>query len=667
VSGRSQDETLREFLAESEELLDALHHHLGVIEHAPDSVSPETLNALFRAAHTLKGMSGVMGLAAVSELAHSLEDVMDRLRMGRLAMSRALLDLLVDGVEVLRQLIVSASGGQPPTDTDALVQRIREAMSAPQVGSSTALPPGLDPEIVKVLTEYEQHRLQETLKAKCNLFEVKARFRFEDFDKSLSKLTAKLQSAGEVITTLPSSGVSPTDGIGFTLLVGSQRDREGLAQLLAEEAVDLAQVGGLESSSVRSAPAPESESASARSLSQTIRVDIAKLDALLNMLGELVLSKSVIAQISKDLLQSGGLVGPAMELHKAAQALEHRVSGLQEGLIEVRMIPVVQLFDRSIRAIKKISRDLGKDIQVVTSGEETKLDKSMVEAIADPLLHLIRNALDHGIESRDDRRRAGKPEVGTIHLSAAQKGHTVSITVTDDGAGVNLASVYQTALTKQLAVPGKEYSQKEILDFLFQPGFSTAETVTELSGRGVGLDVVARHLAKLNGMVEVNTELGQGTGFVLTLPITLVIIKALIVGVGPHTYAIPISSVAESVMVEASQVATVGRQPVVQLRDHTLALLRLNELFGIPSGERKDGRLYIIVVGLAEKRLGIVVDTIEGQQEIVIKAVGSMLQGIPGIAGATELGNRKTILVLDVGALVEEAVGQRTSALPLAA
>lgn len=669
MPGRSKDETLREFLAESEELLDALHHHLGVIERAPESISPETLNALFRAAHTLKGMSGVMGLAAVSDLAHSLEDVMDRLRMGKLAMSRGLLDILVDGVEGLRQLIASTSAGQPPMDTDALAQRIREAMSAPAAGASYALPVGLDPEIVKVLTEYEQHRLQETLKAKSNLFEVRARFRFEDFDQSLSKLTAKLQSAGEVLTTLPSSGASPTDGIGFTLLVGSQRDREGIAQLLADEAVDLLQVGGREPSSDGSAPAPESESvsASARSLSHTIRVDIAKLDGLLNMLGELVLSKSVIAQIAKDLLQNGGLVGPAMELHKAAQALEHRVSGLQEGLIAVRMIPVAQVFDRSIRAIKKIARDLGKDIQVATSGEETKLDKSMAEAIADPLLHLIRNALDHGIESTDERRRAGKPEVGTIHLRAAQKGHTVSITVTDDGAGVNLANVYQTALIRQLAVPGKEYSQKEILDFLFQPGFSTAETVTELSGRGVGLDVVARHLAKLNGMVEVQTELGQGTSFVLTLPITLVIIKALIVGVGAHTYAIPLSAVAESVMVEAGQVATIGRQPVIQLRDHSLALLRLSDLFGIPSCEGRDGRLYVIVVGLAEKRLGIVVDAIEGQQEIVIKAVGPMLQGIPGIAGATELGNRKTILVLDVGALVDEAVGQRTSALPLAA
>ncbi len=667
MAGRTKDETLREFLAESEELLDALHRNLRAIEHEPDSISPETLNALFRAAHTLKGMSGVMGLAAVSDLAHSLEDVMDRLRMGKLAMSRALIDLLADGVDTLGRLIASASGEQPPADTEALVQRIREAMNAPQTAASADQPTGIDPEIVKVLTEYEHHRLQETLKAKRNLFEVRAHFRFEDFDKALSKLTGKLQSAGEVITTLPSSGVSPKEGIGFTLLVGADRDKEGLAQLVADDAVELVQISGQDPAAAKPAPALDPEAASTRSLSQTIRVDIAKLDGLLNMLGELVLSKSVIVQIAKDLLQNGGLVGPAMELHKAAQALEHRVSSLQEGLIEVRMIPVVQLFDRSIRAIKKIARDLGKDIQVVTSGEETKLDKSMVEAIADPLLHLIRNALDHGIEPKDERRRAGKPDVGTIHLSAAQKGHTVTITVADDGAGINLAKVYQSALARQLAVPGKEYSQKEIIDFLFQPGFSTAETVTEISGRGVGLDVVARHLAKLNGIVEVNTELGHGTSFVLTLPITLVIIKALIVGVGPHTYAIPISAVAESVMVETNQVATVGRRPVIQLRDHTLALLRLSDLFGVPSVERKDGRLYIIVVGLAEKRLGLVVDTIEGQQEIVIKAVGSMLQGIPGIAGATELGNRKTILVLDVGSLIEEAVGHRATAVPLAA
>jgi two-component system chemotaxis sensor kinase CheA len=304
---------------------------------------------------------------------------------------------------------------------------------------------------------------------------------------------------------------------------------------------------------------------------------------------------------------------------------------------------------------------------VTTSGEETKLDKSMVEAIADPLLHLIRNALDHGIESREERLRAGKPPAGTIHLSAAQKGHTVTITVADDGAGINLAKVYELALTRKLAAPDKEYTNKEIMDFLFQPGFSTADAVTEISGRGVGLDVVARHLAKLNGIVEVSTELGQGTAFVLTLPITLVIIKALIVGVGTQTYAIPISSVSESVMVEPGQVVTVGGRPVIHLRDHTLALLKLSDLFGVPQARDTDGRLYIIVVGLAEKRLGLVVDTIFGQQEIVIKPVGSLLQGIPGIAGATELGNRKTILVLDVGALIEEAVCRRTTAVPLAA
>lgn len=659
---------LHEFLAESEELLETLHHNLRLIERSPDQsmVAPETLNAMFRAAHTLKGMSGVMGLAAVADLSHLLEDVMDRVRMGKLPMSRPLLDVLGDGVETLGRLIASSSSGQAGIDTAPIVQRLRDAMAAEPVSSHLEPQAGIDPEILKVLTEYEGHRLQENIKAKHYLYEIRAHFRFDDFDKALSKLTAKLQTGGEVITTLPSSGMSSKDGIGFTVLVGSKRDREGLAQLLVDESVELVSIGGHEPAPSKAAPAQETDAASARSLSQSIRVDIGKLDSLLNMLGELVLSKSVITQIAKDLMQMGGFVGTAVELHKAAQALEHRVYGLQEGLIEIRMIPVAQLFDRSIRAIKKIARDLEKDIEVVTSGEETKLDKSMVESIADPLLHLIRNALDHGIESREDRRRAEKPDVGTIHLSAAQKGNTVVITVADDGAGINLAKVYQIALAKKLAVPDKEYSQKEIIDFLFQPGFSTAEAVTEISGRGVGLDVVARHIAKLNGLVEVHTELGRGTSFMLTLPITLVIIKALIVRVGGQMYAIPISAVSESVMAESRQVVTVGRRHVIQLRDHTLALLRLSELFNVAPADTPDDRLYIIVVGLAEKRLGLVVDAIEGQQEIVIKPVGSMLQGIPGIAGATELGNRKTILVLDVGALVEEAVGQKTT-VPLAA
>ncbi len=668
MAERRKDDTLREFLAESEELLETLHQNLRTIEQSsdPSTVAPETLNAMFRSAHTIKGMSGVMGFSAVSDLSHSLEDVMDRVRMGKLAMSRSLLDVLGDAVEMLGRVISSSSSGQPTGDAEAVVQRLKEAMTVQSNAAPVDRPFGIDPEIIKVLTEYEGHRLQENVKAKHYLYEVRAHFRFDDFDKALSKLTAKLQSAGEVITTLPSSGMSSKDGIGFTLLVGSKRDREGLAQLLADEAVDLVAIGGQESAASKAVSGQENDAASARSLSQTIRVDIARLDGLLNMLGELVLSKSVIAQIAKDLMQVGGCLGPAMELHKAAQSLEHRVSGLQEGLIEIRMIPVAQLFDRSIRAIKKIARDLNKEIQVVTSGEATKLDKSMVESIADPLLHLIRNALDHGIESKDDRLRSGKQEVGTIHLSAAQKGNTVVITVADDGAGINLAKVYQTALAKKLAVSDKEYSQKEIIDFLFQPGFSTAEAVTEISGRGVGLDVVARHLAKLNGLVEVETELGQGTRFILTLPITLVIIKALIVRVGSHTYAIPISAVSESVMVDHQQVVTVGRHHVIQLRDHTLALLRLNELFNLATPDTPPDRLYIIVVGLAEKRLGLVVDAIEGQQEIVIKSVGAMLQGIHGIAGATELGNRKTILVLDVGALIEEAVGQKTS-VPLAA
>ncbi|HET8760790.1 MAG TPA: Hpt domain-containing protein, partial [Nitrospiria bacterium] len=295
---RKTDETLREFLAESDELLDALHRHLELIEQTPDSITPETLNALFRAAHTLKGMSGVMGLVSVSELAHSLEDVMDRLRMGKVTMSRPLRNVLTDGVEALGHLIASAASGQAPSDITGLVTRLRDAMSAPQAAGTPTRAVGVDSEILKVLTEYEQHRLQENIKARRNLFEVRAHFRFEDFDKSLSRMTEKLQTVGEVITTLPSSGGSMDTGIAFTLLVGAGHDREALAQLVADDGAEVVLIGGRESAAPKTPSAPDQDSALSRSLSQTIRVDIAKLDGLLNMLGELVLSKSVIVQIA---------------------------------------------------------------------------------------------------------------------------------------------------------------------------------------------------------------------------------------------------------------------------------------------------------------------------------------------------------------------------------
>jgi len=658
------EESLKEFVAEAEEIIENLNQNLLVMEATEDktTVRPDVLNAIFRAAHTLKGMSGMVGLKKVSEISHRLEDMLDNLRMGKLPMSQPVMDTLFKGMELLRGLIESVNAGRgEEADITTMLRQIQQAVSGGPKASSSTAAEGIDPALLKVLTEYETHRLNENIRLKINLFEFTVRFPLETFDKDLAKLNTRLQSFGEIITTLPSPGMSPEAGIVFKLIIGTKTDLKTLQSQFSQDPLEIRPIGskmergGSEEPAPLSTPEEDKGSGSIRSITPTVRVDIGKLDTLLNVVGELVLTKAVIGQISKETLHSRGFTTTGVELQKAYQALDRRVGELQEGLVEIRMIPIGQVFDRLIRVVRKLSRELGKEVDLQISGEETKLDKSMIEEIADPLMHLIRNSLDHGIELKEDRRKAGKPEIGIINLRAMQKGNNVVIEVEDDGLGIDLAKVYKKGLERGLLDKNKEYDQRELINVLFAPGFSTAEEVTEVSGRGVGLDVVAKNISKLSGLVDVETGMGKGTKFSITLPITLVIIKALVVRIGTEIYAIPLNSVSESLMIQSKDIRTVEKREVVQLRDHTLALLRIRDVFHLPATESGEDRLYVIVVGLAEKRIGLVVDAIEGQQEIVIKSLGDFLRDTPGIAGATELGNRKTILVLDVAALIDEA------------
>ncbi len=680
---KKKDESLKEFIVEAEEILDGLNQNLLTLESAKDeaSVPPDVINSIFRAAHTLKGMSGMVGLKKISELSHRLEDLLDRLRMGKLQLSSLVTDTLFAGAEGLRKLIVTVSAGRGEKfEVRPVLKKIEQVLTGeqpppaqpppdrkaerPPVESNPLEEAGVPAELVTVLTEYESHRLLENIKSGRHLYEVHARFKLETFDKNLPRLNSKLSGISEIVTTLPSSGMSPESGIEFNLIIATAKGLSDIKGLLANEAIEikplkLEKPGGPPEE--KETTTIQEDTASIKGLSQTVRVDIGKLDGLLNVMGELVQTKAVLYQISKEWVTEPGLTKKAVELQKVVQSFDRQVTQLQEGLIEVRMIPIGQVFDRLIRVVRKLSKELGKEVDLQLSGEETRLDKSMVEEIADPLMHLIRNAIDHGVEPKEDRLKAGKPAVGVIQLEAAQKGNNVVIEIQDDGRGIDLAKVYQTAIKKGLTDKNKEYEKRDLLDFLFMPGFSTSEQVTEVSGRGVGLDVVARNIAKLSGMVDVETESGRGTRFSITLPITLVIIKALIVRVGGETFAIPLSSVSESLMVEQKDIRTVERREVTQLRDQTLSLLRLHDVFRLPRTEALDPRVYVIVVGLAEKRLGLVVDTIEGQQEIVVKSIGGILRDTPGIAGATELGNRKTILVLDAGTLIEEATRGKAS------
>jgi two-component system chemotaxis sensor kinase CheA len=324
--------------------------------------------------------------------------------------------------------------------------------------------------------------------------------------------------------------------------------------------------------------------------------------------------------------------------------------------MEVRMVPVGQLFEKMVRIVRRVASESGKKVAIDIRGADTELDKLIMEDLSDPLMHIIRNAIDHGIESPEERLAVGKPEKGTITLWASQKGNHVVIEVRDDGRGVNPETVRRKAVQKGLIAEGTELSREEVYDLLFMPGFSTRDEVSDLSGRGVGMDVVKNNISSLSGMIEMDSRIGEGTTLAITLPITLAIIKALIVSVCDKTYAIPINSVMETLMVDAASIRTIERREVMELRQSTLPLLRLEEIFQLPVNSRADGRIFVAVVGFAEKKLGVVVDELLGQQDVVIKSLGNALSFVRGIAGAADLGNQKTILVLDVGGLMSEAL-----------
>jgi two-component system chemotaxis sensor kinase CheA len=392
-------------------------------------------------------------------------------------------------------------------------------------------------------------------------------------------------------------------------------------------------------------------------VSQAVRVDIRKLDWLMNVVGELVLVKTSLQAIAEKLKAGGGEPALAGELSHANRALERRLAELQEGILEVRMVPLEQIFDKLARMVRKIAREVGKEIDFEVAGGDVELDKLIVEDLSDPLMHLIRNAIDHAIEPPDVRVRAGKPRAGRVRLVAEQKGNHVQILVEDDGAGIDEDRVREVAVSRGLATAQavRELSRREVMNLIFVPGFSTARQVTSLSGRGVGMDVVKNNIANLSGIIDLQTERGRGTRFEITLPVTLAIIRALVVGVSGRTYAVPLNSVLEILEVRARDVRTLSTREVISLRGATLPLVRLGRFFDLDAARAPDS-VFVVVVGLAQERLGIAVEELVGQQDIVVKPLGAQLQGVRGVAGATDLGSRHTVLVLDVGAIIEDVV-----------
>jgi len=661
------EKAVKDFLAEAEEIIDRLSIDLVGLSDSSDSgeCSPDLINSIFRGAHSLKGLAGMFGFSELSELAHNLENLLDSLRLGKVTLSQSILSVLFDSMELLGTLVREAGeGGVEEHNIACAVERINACITAMPASDreSPLAQLGISPQALNTLTEYEEHRLLENVKKGRNIFSVRASFSLETFDQELAELIELLKSRGEVISTLPSAGGGIALSIDFEILFGSERTIAEITALVDRENVAITRLGGAEVKEEHVLP-QESDALqetvtdstlTAKSFSRTVRVDIGKLDELMNIVGELVLSHSVIADLAGRMRLDGSQAF-AGELAKSAKLLERKLSELQKGVMDIRMIPVGQLFEKMSRIVRKLSREQGKKVDLIQFGGNTELDKLIIEDISDPLMHLIRNAIDHGIEPPAERARAGKEEKGSIRLSSCQKGNHVVIEVEDDGRGIDLAKVRRKALEKGLIESLDGVSDRDAMDFIFMPGFSTREEISDISGRGVGMDVVRNNIAAVSGMVDVESRYGFGSRVIITLPITLAIIKALIIVSAGRTYAIPITSVLETMMIESRNILTVERKEVIQLRETTLPLLRLGDFFAIEGGAERPEGSYVVVVGVAEKRLGIVVDDLLCQQDIVIKSMGETFKRCKGISGAADMGDQRTILVLDAGGIINEA------------
>jgi two-component system chemotaxis sensor kinase CheA len=698
---RSQ-KALAEFVSEAQETIDALGKDLMRLDAAgrggAEEPDPDLLNAIFRAAHSLKGLSSMFGVERMARLAHALEDLLDDVRMGRRAVDRAVRDLLLEAPEIFSRIIAEEAGGGPPASQDAalaLAERLRAGEAAAGEGAADEDPLdaiALGPETRKVLTEYEEHRLRSNLVKGLALYRVRVSYDLASFDRELSSLAERLKRGGEVVSTLPSSDARDPQQIAFELLLASRDPLETVRREAGEgAAVDavprlrpvapgavarparrgatsptpeappqapaVAAPAPAPSPTPAAAPGAAADEPSLRSASQAVRVDIHKLDRLMTAVGELVLVKSSLFALADRVKAEGGDPALASELHAANRTLERKLAELQAGILEVRMVPLDQIFDKLARMVRKLAREVGKEVELQVSGGDVELDKLIVEDLSDPLMHLIRNALDHAIEPGDAREARGKPRAGRIALSASQKGNHVQIVVEDDGAGIDEERIREVAVQRGLATAAqvREMGRREVMNLIFVPGFSTARQVTSLSGRGVGMDVVKNNIAALSGIIDLSTERGRGTRFEITLPVTLAIIRALVVSVAGRIYAVPLNSVLEILEVRAGDVRTLSRREVISLRGATVPLVRLSRFFGLAGAPPREAG-FVVVVGLAQERLGIAVDDLVGQQDVVVKPLGRVLQGVRGIAGATDLGNRRTVLVLDVGAIIEDVV-----------
>lgn len=639
----------KEFIAEAEDLLFECQQHVIEIQDTyQTALNPDTINALFRYMHTLKGLSGLFGNKGITDISHALESLLDEIRLGKILISDTVVNFLFKNIDILRSAIDGVKEDQEPDLTEDINNIKTFRTSVQEKASEVSLDGLIDESIVKVLSEYEEHRLKANIKSGNGIYLLKAVFDLSTFDKSLEEITKIIKSKGELISTLPTSADVPNGSIGFNLMFSTNMPINVVKEHLGENIEVLVQ-----GKQIAVQPQVKQEQ-SIKSTTTTVRVDIDKLDRILNTIGELTLAKDAVKRIGTELGVADRYSNFVRDVHKISQTLEKKLAELQDEVLEIRMVPVGQIFSRLAQVIRRYSREIGKEIDLNLYGEDTELDKSLAEEIVDPLMHLVRNSLDHGIESSEERKKKGKKEHGRIVLKAFQRGNHVVIEVKDDGSGIDIEKVRETAIKKGLLDPDAKVEEREFIDFILTPGFSTKDVVSEISGRGVGLDVVKEKLSALGGFIEVYTKKDKGTTFSLTLPITLAIIKALIVKVGQEKFGIPITTISETIAIELQDIQTIEWNDVYYLRGEMLPIISIAKMFNLET--EKVDFTFAIIVGFGKRKIGLIVDEIIGQHEIVIKSLGEYFKGLSYFAGAAEIGRHEVLLVLDIESIMEKSL-----------
>src|SRR5690606_19776309 len=679
------DKAREEFFSEASDIIENFSRNLLALEGAGRDGEPDPalVNEAFRAVHTLKGLAGLFGAARLGTLSHRLEDLLDALRLGRRDLTSEVLDVLFSAVDVFTVVLDAERTGknEPLPSLDALYAELERLGTGQAPDAGGGLDYELDAGMLAVLTEYEEHRLHANIQQNMRLYRLRVQFDLASIDKSLDEIKDRARQHGEIITYLPTGSAATADRIELDILLASKSDLATLIGALGSDNVVVEEIPRKRRSLDRPTPAeattgaaaPREESStpltapgeralmdrerSLKSLTQTVRVDIRRLDHLMNIVGELNIVRSSLSRLS-DRVRSEGQRALAAELTRLHRAFDRRLSEMQEGILEVRMVPLGQVFERLARVARQISRELDKEIRLVITGAETEIDKLIVEELSDPLMHMIRNAIDHGIEPKEQRSAVGKPEAGTIALNAYQKGSHVMIEVEDDGRGIDETSLVNKALKLGLIESSdvEQLTREEALGLVFLPGLSTRETASDVSGRGVGMDIVKTNIAKIGGVIDVHSESGIGTKMTITLPITLAIVSALMVRVSTHVFAVPLATVSEALNFDREMVRTVDGREVITLRGSTLPICRLERMFELERTDSAPTRGFVVVVALGTRRLGLVVDHLFGQEDIVIKPLGKSLSRVRGFAGATELGDQRVGLVLDTAALIEEVL-----------